>query len=120
MVKITAEGKTFEVITGANLRESLLEQNINLYNSGAKILNCHGHGTCGTCLVAVEGAVSERNALESIRMAFPPNSSQPQRRLSCQVKVLGDVRVTKFDGFFGESADVCWTPEKELIKSKAI
>jgi ferredoxin len=120
MKKIMAEGKIFEVSEGTNLREALLDRDINLYNSGAKVLNCHGHGTCGTCLVAVEGAVSERNALESIRMAFPPNSSQPQRRLSCQVKVLGDVRVTKFDGFFGESADVCWTPEKDLIKSKAI
>jgi ferredoxin len=58
MVKIMAEGKSFEVPVGANLRESLLDRNINLYNSGAAILNCHGHGTCGTCLVQVEGNVS--------------------------------------------------------------
>lgn len=120
MPKIMAEGKTFEVVQGANLREALLEKGVNVYNSGAKVLNCHGHGTCGTCLVGVEGTVSERNPLESIRMAFPPNSSQPQRRLSCQVKVLGDVRVTKFDGFFGEGKGVCWTPERDLAESKPI
>ena len=35
MLNILAEGKTFEVIEGANLRESLLNQNIDLYNSAA-------------------------------------------------------------------------------------
>lgn len=111
MVKIMAEGKSFEVPIAANLRESLLDQDIELYNSGAKILNCHGHGTCGTCLVEVEGNTSEPTQMEKIRMAIPPNSSRPERRLSCQVKVMGDVRVTKFDGFFGEGEHENWTPE---------
>jgi ferredoxin len=119
MVKITAEGKSFEVPVGANLRESLLDQNIELYNSGAKILNCHGHGTCGTCLVGVEGDVSEPTQMEKIRMALPPNSSHPERRLSCQVKVMGDVRVTKFDRFFGEGETPNWTAELG-IKEQAI
>jgi len=114
MLNILAEGKTFEVIEGANLRESLLNQNIDLYNSGAKILNCHGHGTCGTCLVKVEGKVSEPTSIEKIRMAIPPHSGHKDRRLSCQVEVLGDVRVTKFDGFFGEGDQVLWTPENGL------
>lgn len=116
MLTILAEGKTFEVVEGANLRESLLERNVDLYNSGAKVLNCHGHGTCGTCLVKVEGRVSEPTSMEMIRMSFPPNSSHKDRRLSCQVKVLGDVRVTKFDGFFGEDERVLWTPEKGLAE----
>jgi ferredoxin len=114
MVKIMAEGKNFEVPVAANLRESLLERNVELYNSGANILNCHGHGTCGTCLVQVEGNVSEPTQIEKIRMAFPPNSAHPERRLSCQVKVMGDVRVTKFDGFFGEGKYSNWTPEHDL------
>lgn len=114
MVKIMAEGKSFEVPIAANLRESLLDQDIELYNSGAKILNCHGHGTCGTCLVEVEGNTSEPTQMEKIRMAIPPNSSRPERRLSCQVKVMGDVRVTKFDGFFGEGEHENWTPENNL------
>ncbi len=111
MLNILAQGKTFEVVEGANLRESLLNQNIDLYNSGAKVLNCHGHGTCGTCLVKVEGKVSERTLIETIRMAVQPHSNCKDLRLSCQVKVLGDVRVTKFDGFFGEGDQALWTPE---------
>jgi ferredoxin len=111
MAKITAEGKSFEVAIASNLRESLLDQNIDLYNSGAKILNCHGHGTCGTCLVQVEGNISEPTQMEKIRMALPPNSSHQERRLSCQVKVMGDVRVTKFDGFFGAGEHPTWTPD---------
>jgi ferredoxin len=114
VVKITAEGKTFEVAMASNLRESLLDRNINLYNSGATILNCHGHGTCGTCLVQVEGNVSAPTQIEKIRMALPPNSSHPERRLSCQVKVMGDVRVTKFDDFFGTGEHSNWTPDLDL------
>jgi hypothetical protein len=47
-------------------------------------------------------------------MAIPTNASHPERRLSCQVKVMGDVRVTKFDGFFGEGENSNWTPENNF------
>jgi ferredoxin len=117
MPKITAEGKTFEVAQEANLREALLDQDIDVYNGTANILNCHGHGLCGTCLVEVEGAVSERNKLETTRMSLPPHSSHKDRRLSCQTKVMGDVRVTKFSGHFGEGEDSIWTPEQGLVKA---
>jgi ferredoxin len=116
MLNIFAEGKTFEVAEGANLRESLLNQNIDLYNSAAKVLNCHGHGTCGTCLVKVEGEISEPTLIENIRMAIPPHSGHKDRRLSCQVEVLGDVRVTKFDNFFGEGDQALWTPENASVE----
>jgi ferredoxin len=120
MPKIMAEGKTFEVATGTNLREALLNQQIDLYSAGAKILNCHGHGMCGTCLVQVEGAVSEPTQIETNRMAFPPHSDHSDRRLSCQVTVLGDVRVTRFDGYFGASERSLWTPEQGLKEAPAI
>jgi ferredoxin len=119
MPKIMAEGKTFEVIEGANLREALLEQDIDLYSNGAQIFNCHGHGICGTCMVKVEGIVSEPTTLETTRMAFPPHSGHKDRRLSCQVTVLGDVRVTKFEGHFGEGDKSYWTPEQGLINATA-
>jgi len=117
MPKITAEGKSFEVAQGANLREALLEQDIDLYSNGAQIFNCHGHGLCGTCLVQVEGTVSEPTKLENTRMALPPNSGHKDRRLSCQVEVLGDVRVTKFEGHFGEGSEPLWTPEQGVVKT---
>ena len=120
MPKIMAEGKTFEVATGVNLREALLDQHLDLYSAGAKVLNCHGHGMCGTCLVQVEGSVSEPTQLEVKRMAFPPHSAYKERRLSCQVKVLGDVRVTRFDGYFGAGERSLWTPEQGLKEAPAI
>lgn len=115
MPKVTAQGKTFDVPVEANLRESLLEQDIDLYNGAAKVLNCHGHSSCGSCLVKVEGMVSEPSEFEKLRMAIPPHSQHHDRRLACQVKVLRDVRVTKFDGHFGTGDDVAWTPEQDLV-----
>jgi ferredoxin len=119
MARIMAEGKTFEVVEGINLREALVEQDIDLYSNGAQIFNCHGHGICGTCMVKVEGIVSEPTKLETTRMAFPPHSGHKDRRLSCQVKVLGDVCITKFEGHFGEGEQSLWTPEQGLIDTTA-
>ncbi len=120
MPRIMAEGKAFEVAEGANLREALLAQNLDLYSAGAKVFNCHGHGICGTCLVQVEGAVSAATKLETTRMSLPPHSAHKDRRLSCQVKVLGNVRVTRFDGYFGEGGQSIWTPEKGLKEVSVI
>ncbi len=120
MPKIMAEGKTFEVAEGTNLRQALLDQDIDLYSKGAKILNCHGYGLCGTCLVQVEGIVSEATQVETVRMAFPPHSAHKERRLSCQVKVLGDVCITRFDGHFGDGEHSIWTPEQGLMQVSAI
>ncbi len=120
MPKIIAEGKIFEVAQGTNLREALLEQEIDLYSIGAKVFNCHGHGICGTCLVEVKGLVSEPTQVEMSRMAFPPHSAHKERRLSCQVTVLGDVYVTRFDGYFGDGEHPIWTPERALMEAIAI
>jgi ferredoxin len=115
MPQITAQGKTFEVSYEANLRESLLEHEVDLYNGAAKLLNCHGHSSCGSCLVKVEGMVSEPTEFEKLRMAIPPHSQHHDRRLACQARVLGDVKVTKFDGHFGTGNDIAWTPEQDLV-----
>jgi ferredoxin len=117
MPKITAEGKTFEVAEGTNLREALLAQELDLYGAGAKIFNCRGHGTCGTCLVQVDGAVSDPTEAETKRTIFHPHSIHQERRLACQTTVLGDVRVTKFDGYFGDGEEIVWTPEQEPVKT---
>jgi ferredoxin len=117
MPTITAQGKTFDVAFEANLREVLLEHDIDLYNGAAKVLNCHGHSSCGSCLVKVEGPLSEPNEFEKLRMAIPPHSQHTDRRLACQAKVLGDVKVTKFDGHFGTGDAIAWTPERDLVAS---
>ncbi len=48
MPQVMAQGKTFTCDQGANLRKVLLENNIDLYNGNARVINCHGLGTCGT------------------------------------------------------------------------
>lgn len=120
MVSIAAEGKVFEVAQGSNLRESLLEQNVNLYSATAKVFNCRGLGICGTCLTHVEGVASDPTPAEIKRLSFPPHLAHPERRLSCQVKVLGDLRITRFEGYFGEGEQSLWAPEQGLMESAAI
>ncbi|MGC9505288.1 2Fe-2S iron-sulfur cluster-binding protein [Baaleninema sp.] len=111
MPNVTACGKTFECDRGANLRRVLLEQGIDLYNGKASVINCRGIGTCGTCAVRVEGEVSESNWRDRTRRSLPPHDASRDLRLSCQTQVLGDVRVTKFDGFWGQGDRRVWTPD---------
>lgn len=111
MPKVTAQGKTFECEPGNNLRKVLLENGIDLYNGNAKIINCRGIGSCGTCAVQVEGAVSEPNWKDKARRSLPPHSPTADRRLACQTQVLGDIKVTKFDGFWGQGSQPVWTAE---------
>ena len=86
---------------GANLRQVLLQHQIPVHNGNAKIINCQGLGSCGTCAVAIEGKVSAPNWKEQARLSLPPHHPESSRRLACQVKVLGDLTVTKFEGFWG-------------------
>ena len=109
MPKVTAQGKTFECESGSNLRQVLLEHGIDVYNGNSKTINCRGLGTCGTCAVAVQGSVSEPKWNEKTRLGLPPHSGNSDRRLSCQTQVLGDVRVTKYDGFWGQGSEAVWS-----------
>ncbi len=43
--------------------------------------------------------------------SLPPHSPTSDLRLACQTQVLGDVKVTKFDGFWGQGSQIVWTPE---------
>lgn len=103
MPRITLDQKTYDCEMGANLRQFLLSKGVSPYNGPAKAINCHGLGTCGTCAVAIRGEVSELSAMEKFRLNLPPHKgSNSGRRLSCQVQVLGDITVTKYDGFWGQ------------------
>lgn len=106
MPTIKAQGTTFECELGTNLRQAMLDNGATVYNGGANTINCHGFGTCGTCAVQIEGAVSEMGWQEKTRLSLPPHSLEKNRRLSCQVKVLGDLTVTKHQGFWGQDDQI--------------
>jgi mRNA interferase HigB len=74
MPQITAQGRSFTCETGANLRQVLLEQGIDLYDGNAKFINCMSIGTCGTCAVQIEGEVSPVNWKDTARRSLPPHS----------------------------------------------
>ncbi|NEP33098.1 MULTISPECIES: 2Fe-2S iron-sulfur cluster-binding protein [unclassified Moorena] len=111
MPKVTAQGKSFECDQGSNLRKVLLEHGVALYNGNAKLINCRGLGSCGTCAVEIDGEVSEANWKDKARRSLPPHSPTANRRLACQTKVLGDVCLSKYDGFWGQGDQTVWTPE---------
>ena len=105
MPTVRFAGQSIECIQGANLRMILLRARLPLYHTVAKAIHCRGFGTCGTCAVRVDGPVSEPTAAERRRLSFPPHGRDSGLRLACQVSVLGDVSVTKYEGLFGQRTD---------------
>lgn len=105
MPVIRYKGKTIHCTMGANLRQVLNERGLHPHNGTSKMLNCYGLGTCGTCAVKIEGHVSEMTPAEKLRLSFPPHKPENGLRLACQVKVLGDVKVIKGEGFWGQSGE---------------
>ena len=101
MPTVEFRGQSIECKEGAVLRDVLKKAGLSVYNGKAKRLNCHGMGSCGTCAVRVDGEVSDKTRLESARLLVPPHHPNYRLRLSCQTKVLGDVRVEKYGGTWG-------------------
>lgn len=108
MPTVTAQGKSFDCESGANLRKVLMDNGIDLYSPRAHYVNCMGIGTCGTCAVAITGEVSEVNWKDTARRSLPPHNPGKALRLACQTRVLGDIEVTKFTGFWGHQEAVAW------------
>ncbi|NJN73081.1 MAG: (2Fe-2S)-binding protein [Limnothrix sp. RL_2_0] len=102
MLKITFGEKVIDCNVGDNLRKVLLENDVPLYNGNARIINCMGIGSCGTCAVEITGNIADRNWKEQARLSFPPHKLDRQRRLACQVQVTDDLIVKKYDGFWGQ------------------
>ncbi|MCP4038202.1 MAG: (2Fe-2S)-binding protein, partial [bacterium] len=71
----------------------------------AKAIHCRGNGSCGTCAVRVDGPVSEPTAAEQKRLRPRPQETRSGLRLACQCNVLGDLKVTKHKGLWGQRAD---------------
>lgn len=108
MPKITIQGKIIDCAKGANLRQVLLENNIDLYNGKAKYINCLGIGSCGTCAVEIQGEINPPNWKDKARRSLPPHKFNRDLRLACQTQVLGDITVSKYDKFWGQGETKIW------------
>ncbi len=98
-------GETVTVDRGTVLRDALRDAGLSVHNGGAAALNCRGHGSCGTCAVAISGETSRPTRRERLRLSVPPHDPDSGLRLACQTRVEGDVVVEKGDGFWGERVD---------------
>ncbi len=90
VIKFKNEHLSVEVPAGANLRQTALENGVEVYQAEAKVLNCRGRGLCGTCRMEVspERAASSRTKAELKQIKFGSD------RLSCQTQIHGDCTVT--------------------------
>jgi len=101
-------GEELTVDRGAVLRDALRDAGLPVHNGGSAALNCRGHGSCGTCAVAVTGdpdATNERTRRERLRLSVPPHHPDAGLRLACQTRVEGDLVVEKGAGFWGQRVD---------------
>ncbi len=91
-ISFVKENKEIIVANGANLREKAIQNSIDIYTLGGKLMNCGGYGQCGTCIVEViEGAenLSEKTDFEVRKLKKKPQSY----RLACQTIVNGPVKI---------------------------
>eukprot|EP00968_Pinguiococcus_pyrenoidosus_P004050 scaffold266_cov248-Pinguiococcus_pyrenoidosus.AAC.20 len=77
---------------GANLRDVLIGQGINVYRSVARWSNCNGQQLCGTCIVDVHGNPEQCSA-KSLDEASTLRENPDTYRLSCVTFVYGDIKV---------------------------
>ncbi|WP_425336521.1 2Fe-2S iron-sulfur cluster-binding protein [Synechococcus elongatus] len=91
-IRFIREDKEVFAADGANLRFKAVENQVDLYTFGGKMMNCGGYGQCGTCIVEiVQGAenLSPRTSFEERKLKRKPDSY----RLACQASVNGPVTV---------------------------
>mmetsp|Transcript_15468 Transcript_15468/g.31791 ORF Transcript_15468/g.31791 Transcript_15468/m.31791 type:complete len:218 (+) Transcript_15468:198-851(+) len=120
-------GTSVEVRSGQTLRTALLLGGVSPHNGRAKLVNCRGLGTCGTCAVEVLcGEVHPPTASrrERARLLFPPHSRSPANaerlRLACQCTVAvggGAVELAKYDGFWGQELEALSTEPAGAFKT---
>ena len=111
-VTITFRGRPVTVCVGSTLRSSLLRTGETPHNGNAKVVNCRGLGTCGTCAVEIspsDAVFPETwNGIEKARLNFPPHSApgNEKLRLGCRVHIRKECEIIKYDKFWGQGGDL--------------
>lgn len=80
---------------GANVRELLVRNGINVYQSVTRWTNCKGRQLCGTCIVNVTAGAPGTNR-KSLDEASTLRDNPDSYRLSCVTFAYGDVTVETF------------------------
>ncbi len=91
-ITFVKEGKEAIAADGANLRIKAIENGVDLYTFGGKMMNCGGYGQCGTCIVEIVDGMdnlSPRTDFETRKLKKKPANY----RLACQTLVHGSVSV---------------------------
>src|SRR4051794_23685720 len=90
------EHRIVEVPAGKNLKSLALKLGINPHRKFFRGVNCGFFGLCGTCQVWVHESGAGSTNAKNIREKMA--GMRGERRLSCQVKILGDVEITTMAG----------------------
>jgi ferredoxin len=80
---------------GVNVRELLVNNNINVYQSITRWTNCKGKQLCGTCIVNIPtgGRYTNRKSMDE---ASTLRENPDSYRLSCVSFAYGDITVETF------------------------
>jgi ferredoxin len=80
---------------GVNVRQYLVDNGINVYQSVSRWTNCKGKQLCGTCIINVADGLPNTN-WKSMDEASTLRSNPDSYRLSCVTFAHGDVTVETF------------------------
>lgn len=114
MPQLLFNNHILQVEQGMTIKDALALHGLTPHNGASDTFNCRGLGTCGTCAVGVKGKVSRQTAIEKWRLSFPPHKPENSLRLACQCKIMGDVVVTKYAGFWGQLVNIAPDTDTDL------
>jgi len=85
----------FRAPSGVNVRQFLVDNGINVYQSVTRWTNCKGKQLCGTCIINVSEGLPNTN-WKSMDEASTLRSNPDSYRLSCVTFAYGDVTVETY------------------------
>lgn len=80
---------------GCNVRQTLVDEGINVYQSFTRWTNCKGKQLCGTCIVNIKEGGIDTNR-KSMDEASTLRENPESYRLSCVTFAYGDITVETF------------------------
>lgn len=89
------ETRVIEAPVGCNVRQTLVDEGINVYQSFTRWTNCKGKQLCGTCIVNITDGAPNTNR-KSMDELSTLRENPDSYRLSCVSFAYGDVTVETF------------------------